>query len=279
MLWPHAYGAPATDRARGCRVCPAPHRPPTSGNGWTPSGVTHYSDQPVRARPRSKCEPAMCPVELPQCRRAAALRPRRSDAARPIATSRSIARERRVDHQHGRPGRRRDSHRARQCSRCTSCSLYLDGKLVAGFPRNAQLCADRRAARRAQRHRCDHGSGGKTVQETRRSVSTCGRNRSRTRRSARRCGRAASRSHDAANKVLTYAAELRRSERRTPAVNPAPTAGRPQPSRTQAALTAGAPAPPAWPEVQLSVAALPRIFARCERLPIPALSTVSAPSC
>ena len=97
------------------------------------------------------------------------------------------AAERSVDHQYRWPGQRRDPHRAGGAA-AHRLSLYLDGKLVTGFARNATSYAlTDGAARHAQRECRRHGCSPATRFRSRhRSSSPCGRNRSRSRRSVLR---------------------------------------------------------------------------------------------
>ena len=112
MLWPHAYGAPATARALRLRCCPAPPAT-TSGSGWTRRASRITPISPCPARPRSKCAPAMS--SQPSRRLTRGLGVQRCTAAcrpdlsqfRDLATGAGP-----VDHQHRWRGQRRDPHRA-----------------------------------------------------------------------------------------------------------------------------------------------------------------------
>ena len=140
MLWPHAYGAPATARVRGFAACPAPRRPQTCGNGWTPRASRTTPISPCPVRPRSKC--ARGNVAEARSAQPAVARRRSGLAVADAAGSLSHLRRSssrtndQIDHQYRRRRSLSRSALSRRCSATHRLNLYLDGKLVTGFPRN-----------------------------------------------------------------------------------------------------------------------------------------------
>ena len=256
--------------------CPAPHRPTSTVWKWVDEkGVTHYSDQPVPGATKIEVRAGnVADVALSASR--SSTPPSATGDRRPTAppSYRDFEiwrpRGRSVDHQHRRPGQRRDPHRAGAAAGAHAESLSRR-QAGRGLPaQHAQLCADRRAARHAHVNAVITDQPARRFGRRRRSSSPCGRNRSRSRRSVRRCGRSRrSRSRAPANKMLTTQPSYGALNGAAPGHRPGDQSCRsstkpaPKPRQALTAVAAAGAAPARGGAASDGRAAF--VFRRCER--------------